>query len=66
MPDQTNQNVYELGAFSADQILTDISDLRERIVDAWRERAVMLTKDEQKRLIVEIKATCDLLGALTP
>ncbi|HEV2569263.1 hypothetical protein [Sphingomonas sp.] len=64
MPDQERKNVYQLDAFSADEMLGEITDLRERIIVAWRERAVMLTRDEQHRLLGEIKETCRLLGDL--
>jgi len=64
MPDQDRNNVYELGAFSADDLLGDIAELRARIIMAWRERAVMLTREEQQRLLEEIKETCRLLGDL--
>jgi hypothetical protein len=64
MQDQPKSNLYQLGAFSADDMLGEIVDLRMRIVQAWRERAVMLTRDEQDRLLQEIKLTCQLLGDL--
>jgi hypothetical protein len=64
MPDQDRHNVYELGAFSADEMLNEIVELRGRILTAWRERAVMLTRDEQHRLLSEIQETCRLLGDL--
>ena len=64
MPDQDRNNVYELGAFNADELLGEIVELRGRIITAWRERAVMLTREEQHRLIDEIRETCRLLGDL--
>ncbi|NNM76221.1 hypothetical protein HJG53_04785 [Sphingomonas sp. ID1715] len=64
MPDQDRKNIYQLGAFSADDMLVEITDLRARIITAWRERAVMLTREEQHRLLDEIKETCRLLGDL--
>ena len=64
MPDRTNQNVYELGAFSAEDMLAEIVDLRQRVIQAWRERAVMLTRPEQDQLLEEIRLTCQLLGDL--
>lgn len=64
MPDQDRKNVYDLGAFSADALLDEIVELRARIVTAWRERAVMLTREEQHRLLAEIQETCRLLGDL--
>jgi len=62
--DQGHKKVYELGAFSADDLLGEVVELRARIVTAWRERAVMLTREEQHRLLDEIKETCRLLGDL--
>lgn len=64
MPDQSNTNVYELGAFSADEMLAEIVDLRSRVIQAWRERSVMLTRPEQDQLLQEIRLTCQLLGDL--
>lgn len=64
MPDNDRKNVYELGAFSADDLLNEIVELRVRIVTAWRERAVMLTREEQHRLFDEVRETCRLLGDL--
>ena len=66
MPDRNRNNVYELGAFSADNLFSDITDLRARIISAWRERAVMLTREEQQRLLDEIRRTCRLLDDLVP
>jgi hypothetical protein len=65
MSTQEQSNVYQLGAFDADRMLHDISTLRERIVQAWRERAVMLTREEQTRLAAEVATTCSLLLDLT-
>jgi hypothetical protein len=45
-------------------MLNEIVELRGRILTAWRERAVMLTRDEQHRLLSEIQETCRLLGDL--
>jgi hypothetical protein len=64
MPDQSANNVHELGAFNADDMLNEIVDLRLRVIQAWRERAVMLTREEQRLLLEEIKLTCQLLGDL--
>lgn len=66
MPNQTNSNIYELGTYRPEEMLDEIRDLRERIVSAWRERAVMLTREEQNLLYGEIKETCRLLNDLTP
>lgn len=65
MPDPSSKNIYELGAFSAEDMLNEIIDLRGRIIQAWRERAIMLTKDEQAKLIQEIRLTCEMLDALS-
>jgi hypothetical protein len=65
MSEQHRSNVYEIGAFSADAMLADVGDLRVRLVAAWRERAVMLTREEQDRLRQEIIDTCALLTELT-
>jgi hypothetical protein len=64
MPDPNSNNVYELGAFNADDLLDKIVELRARVVIAWRERAVMLTREEQHQLLAEIRLTCRLLGDL--
>ncbi|GAO40979.1 hypothetical protein SCH01S_53_00510 [Sphingomonas changbaiensis NBRC 104936] len=65
MPDLDRNNIYQLGAFDADEMLHEIVELRTRIMTAWRERGVMLTRDEQRRLLDEIRETCRLLGDLT-
>jgi uncharacterized protein YukE len=64
MPGQDQNNVYRLGAHDAGDMLREIIDLRQRIVTAWRERAVMLTREEQRQLHDEITATCEILGEL--
>jgi hypothetical protein len=46
-------------------LLTDIRVLRRTIVDAWQERAVTLTREEQRDLRDEIRSTCALLMDLT-
>ena len=48
-----------------DRILADIHELRDAIVDAWRDSPVTLLSDERKRLREEIHATCELLTSLT-
>jgi uncharacterized protein YukE len=50
---------------AAQSILGDLNALRNKIADAWQERGVMLTPDEQKKLRDEIKATCNFLTDLT-
>lgn len=64
MSQQEQHNVHQLGAFSADALLDKLADLRESLISAWRERAVMLTKEEQARLKREITDTCALLSEL--
>jgi hypothetical protein len=49
----------------ADRIQQSLTALREQIVEAWSERAVLLTHAEQKRLQREIHKTCEMLTALT-
>lgn len=63
MPQPDQHNVHQLGAFSADALLGDLVELRGHLISAWRERAVMLTKEEQARLKNEIADTCALLSA---
>lgn len=58
-------NVVSIGISEGDLILGDLRQLRERIVTAWFERGVMLTRDEQGRLRDEIRQTCSLLADLT-
>jgi hypothetical protein len=65
MSDQTQSNVHQLGAFDAQAMLAEVRALRQRVVDAWRERAVLLTREEQKELRDEINDTCALLTELT-
>lgn len=49
----------------AERILGDLRALRRVIVEAWGERAVILTNEEQRQLQAEIQYTCDLLRDLT-
>ena len=48
----------------AQRILIDLRSLRLKIIDAWEERGVILTRDEQKALKAEIAQTCSLLTDL--
>ena len=64
MPHQDQTNIHQLGAFSADDMLASLAELRNNLISAWRERAVMLTRDEQERLKREIADTCSLLTEL--
>jgi uncharacterized protein YukE len=65
MPDRYQSNVHQLGAFDAEEMLAEVRALRERVIAVWRERAVMLTPDEQQQLRREIQDTCTLLTDLT-
>jgi hypothetical protein len=49
----------------ADMLLRRIRGLREEIITAWQERAVVLSKFEQECLHQEIVTTCKLLTDLT-
>ena len=46
-------------------ILGLIRGLRDELVTAWRERAVVLSVEEQELLHQEIKRTCRFLSDLT-
>jgi hypothetical protein len=58
--------VVSIGASEAQRLLTDLRMLRRHIVDAWQERGVILTREEQRELRDEIKLTCEILAGLTP
>jgi uncharacterized protein YukE len=69
-PDQQDDvtaasNVVTIDKSEAQQILADLRGLRRQIIDAWHERGVILSKEEQQQLRDEIKYTCELLSALT-
>ena len=49
----------------ADALLAKVRALRDEIITAWAERAVVLSKYEQERLHQEITKTCELLADLT-
>jgi len=57
-------NVSNIGS-EAHQIFRDLRSLRRTICEAWQERAVTLTREEQRELRDEIKDTCALLTDLT-
>ena len=60
--EQTNHTSY----FSeGDSILENLRALREQIIIAWRERAVVLSTEEQAALKAEIEKTCEFLTDLT-
>jgi hypothetical protein len=48
-----------------DAVLTKVQMLRDEVVNAWRDRAVTLTRSEQERLHAEITGMCKLLSDLT-
>lgn len=58
-------SVVSIGPSEADSILHNLRALREQIVVAWAERAVILSKEEQNLLHLEIKDTCEFLSHLT-
>jgi hypothetical protein len=67
MSDTSQQptNVVDIGVSEADRLLNNLRKLREELINAWFERGVMLTPDEQVRLRDEIRQTCALLSDLT-
>jgi hypothetical protein len=60
----TNSNVVDIRS-DVESVRANIAALRTSVVVAWRERGVMLTRDEQKALRDEIAETCELLLDLT-
>ena len=62
--DQSN-NVVSIGSQEAEDILTNLRALRDQIVTAWNERGVVLSREEQAALHLEIKQTCEFLTDLT-
>jgi hypothetical protein len=58
-------NVASIDSSGAQRILADLRMLRRKVIDAWMERAVTLTADEQRQLRDEIADTCSLLTTLT-
>jgi hypothetical protein len=48
-----------------DAVLTKVQVLRDEVVNAWRDRAVLLTRSEQERFHAEITDMCKLLSDLT-
>jgi hypothetical protein len=49
----------------AEAILHNLHALRDQILTAWGERAVVLTREEQARLRDEIHKTCEMLTTIT-
>lgn len=62
---KSSDNVVSIGASEADAILANLRSLRDQIVEAWRERGVILSEDERDMLTNEIKQTCSFLEDLT-
>lgn len=58
-------NLGTEAGLETDLLLGKVRLLRSEIVTAWRERAVILSKYEQKQLRQEIIKTCELLSNLT-
>ena len=64
--DQENSdNVVSIGMADAHSISNGLRLLREQIITAWTERAVLLSKEEQSDLLQQIQDTCQLLTDLT-
>jgi uncharacterized protein YukE len=61
----SDTNVVSIASSEAQRILADLRGLRRQIIDAWQERAVILTPEEQRALRDEIEHTCELLTTLT-
>ena len=62
---QDSTNVHGIRPSEAEAILQNLRTLRDQIVIAWNERAVVLSRDEQAELHAEIKQTCEFLTDLT-
>ena len=58
-------NVVSIGSAEAESILLNLRALRDQIVTAWRERGVVLSREEQDALHAEIQQTCEFLTNLT-
>ena len=54
-----------IGSTEAQSILLNLRALRDQIVTAWRERGVVLSREEQALLNAEIQQTCESLTILT-
>ena len=59
------ENVTSIDASEGKRILTDLRSLRRQIIDAWQERGITLTREEQHELRDELRRTCELLTDLT-
>lgn len=62
-PDQTRPHADDRSESAL--ILANLRSLRNQIVTAWRERAVMLSAEERVELHHEGKETCRFLEDLT-
>lgn len=62
-----NQSFHQEGELSLDldAVLKKVQVLRDEVVNAWRDRAVLLTRSEQERFHTEITSMCKLLSDLT-
>ncbi len=64
--DQENpSNVVSIGMADAYTISRNLRLLRDQVIIAWTERAVLLSKEEQSDLVQEIQDTCEMLTDLT-
>ena len=61
---RTPESAFDVES-ECDSTLRSIQRLRDEVVRAWQDRAVLLTKSEQAQLHAEIKRTCQLLTDLT-
>jgi uncharacterized protein YukE len=62
---ETRKADFSTTTSEAEKIIEEVRAMRRSILDAWQERGVVLTKDEQRELAKEIKLTCELLADLT-
>jgi hypothetical protein len=58
-------NVHAKPIEYAGDVRADLLALRMSVTVAWQERAVMLTREEQRELQAEIKELCHFLQHLT-
>jgi len=54
-----------IGSAEVERILAELRALRQCVLVAWKERAVILSREEQLTLKAEIKETCEILIDLT-
>jgi hypothetical protein len=60
-----DEKVISIDASEGKRILAEVRSLRRTIIDAWHERGVVLSREEQDELRDEIRQTCELLTSLT-